>query len=233
MQLISQVIENDSLKSSEKSVRIVLSFTFNNFDQTLDSYDDDADQTISEYTLLFNNYEEKGMSLFAILEELTKISQISFHDLQIFYRLSRLPLYVFAGVYPLDKSGPYIPAEDLNQQIFIKYRAAPKTKSQEEDGNPKIRRGNEKKLCEVLDALAMWKKIYSYGQNNKDGCLKMYTRQEAAEMVNISKKSLDDYALQVKMAKKYNFDFYSHYNSKFGVVRNFNKKMKAKFDKVD
>ena len=66
MQLISQVIENDSfsvlatLKSSEKSVRIVLSFTFNNFDQTLDSYDDDADQTISEYTLLFNNYEEKG-----------------------------------------------------------------------------------------------------------------------------------------------------------------------------
>lgn len=51
--------------------------------------------------------------------------------------------------------------------------------------------------------------------------------EEAAAKVKISKKSLDDYLMQLRMAKKYNFDFERHRNDKIGVVRTFVKMKKA------
>ena len=39
--------------------------------------------------------------------------------------------------------------------------------------------------------------------------------------VQISKKSLDDYLMQLRSAKKFGFDFDKHYNDKVGVIRSF------------
>ena len=43
--------------------------------------------------------------------------------------------------------------------------------------------------------------------------------EEGAKMVNISKKTLDDYLSQIKKGKKYGFNFNEHKNEKIGVLR--------------
>ncbi len=47
----------------------------------------------------------------------------------------------------------------------------------------------------------------------------------------MSKKSLDDYLMQLRFGKKYNFNFQAHKNDKVGVLRSFVKKMRAQDDK--
>ena len=43
-------------------------------------------------------------------------------------------------------------------------------------------------------------------------------------MVNISKKTLDDYLSQIKKGKKHGFNFNEHKNEKIGVLREFIRK---------
>ena len=50
--------------------------------------------------------------------------------------------------------------------------------------------------------------------------------EDAAVKVKISKKSLDDYLMQLRSAKKFDFDFDSHKSEKVGVIRKFVKTMK-------
>ena len=66
----------------------------------------------------------------------------------------------------------------------------------------------------------MWRRLYN-GVNGKDGQLVRYSLEDAAKKVGISKKSLDDYLLQLRYGKKYNFDFNSHKEDKIGVLRAF------------
>ena len=54
--------------------------------------------------------------------------------------------------------------------------------------------------------------------------------EEAAQRVNISKKSLDDYLFQIRFGNKYHFNFNEHYNDKVGVLRDF-VRSKKKADK--
>jgi len=49
---------------------------------------------------------------------------------------------------------------------------------------------------------------------------------EAARLVGVSKKSLDDYLLQLRFGKKFGFDFDSKRNEKVGILRLFVKKAK-------
>lgn len=50
--------------------------------------------------------------------------------------------------------------------------------------------------------------------------------EDAAKKVGISKKSLDDYLLQLRYGKKYGFDFNEHKEAKIGILRAFVKKKK-------
>ena len=57
----------------------------------------------------------------------------------------------------------------------------------------------------------------------------MYTEQgitleEAAKNIGISKKSLDDYFLQLRNGHLNGFNFNEHKNDKIGILRNWNKK---------
>ena len=54
-----------------------------------------------------------------------------------------------------------------------------------------------------------------------------YSLEEAASKVGVSKKSLDDYLLQLRFGKKYDFNFQAHSKDKVGVLRSFVKKAKA------
>lgn len=43
----------------------------------------------------------------------------------------------------------------------------------------------------------------------------------------MSKKSLDDYLLQIRYARKFGFNFNEHKDDKIGILRAFNKKYKV------
>lgn len=47
-------------------------------------------------------------------------------------------------------------------------------------------------------------------------------------MVGISKKSLDDYFCQLRLAEEYGFDFENNMSQKIGVLRSFVKKFRPK-----
>ena len=55
--------------------------------------------------------------------------------------------------------------------------------------------------------------------------------EDAAKKVWISKKSLDDYFLQLKNGKANGFNFNEHKNDKIGILRNWNKHHKDLKDK--
>ena len=60
----------------------------------------------------------------------------------------------------------------------------------------------------------------------RNGQVVRYGLEEAALKVSVSKKSLDDYLLQLRFGKKYEFDFQAHKQSKVGVLRAYVKKCK-------
>ena len=47
------------------------------------------------------------------------------------------------------------------------------------------------------------------------------TLLEAAKLVGISKKSLDDYYCQLRLGELYHFDYLNHLHEKMGVLRYF------------
>ena len=55
-----------------------------------------------------------------------------------------------------------------------------------------------------------------------------YSLEDAAAKVGVSKKSLDDYLLQLRFGKKYGFDFQKNKNEKVGVLRSYVKSQKTK-----
>ena len=56
--------------------------------------------------------------------------------------------------------------------------------------------------------------------------IKRMSLERASKFVGLSKKSLDDYLLQMRFGAKFGFDFDSHINDKMGVLRQFVKQKK-------
>jgi len=77
----------------------------------------------------------------------------------------------------------------------------------------------------------LWRRLYNGVL--RDGNLVRYSLEDAATKVSVSKKSLDDYLLQLRFGKKFNFDFQKHKNDKVGTLRAFVKKMKAEDKKSE
>ena len=72
--------------------------------------------------------------------------------------------------------------------------------------------------------MSLWRLLYT-GFHKNGQFIKM-SLEEAAQKVKISKKSLDDYLMQLRSAKKFGFDFDRHINEKVGVIRSFVRKKK-------
>ena len=71
----------------------------------------------------------------------------------------------------------------------------------------------------------MWRKLY-FGYVNESGQEIKLSLEEAAEKIGISKKSLDDYLIQLRIGKMFGFNFTEHKNDKVGILRAFVKKNK-------
>jgi len=100
-----------------------------------------------------------------------------------------------------------------------------------QSGQAKQKRTKERKIGQILDKVYTWRKFYSgFTDPQTTQTIKM-SLEDAAQKVGISKKSLDDYLLQIRFGKKYGFNFNDHYNDRVGVLRAFVKKNKQTTDK--
>ncbi len=88
------------------------------------------------------------------------------------------------------------------------------------------RRTKERKIGEVILAVKRWRELYTTGEAKEGGGYHQLSLEDAATKVNISKKSLDDYFLQLKNGQKNGFNFNEHKNDKIGILRAYNKKNK-------
>ena len=88
------------------------------------------------------------------------------------------------------------------------------------------RRTKERKIGEVILAVKRWRELYTTGELMENGHYHQLSLDDAANKVKISKKSLDDYFLQLKNGQKNGFNFNEHKNDKIGILRAYNKKNK-------
>jgi hypothetical protein len=89
--------------------------------------------------------------------------------------------------------------------------------------NLNSKRAKERTIGEIIKKVFLWKKIYQ-GITDDNGNKKKITLQQAAEEVNLSKKSLDEYLNQILLGQKYGFNFNIHKNDKVGMLRGYVKK---------
>lgn len=90
----------------------------------------------------------------------------------------------------------------------------------------KRKRHKERKIGEVLDLVLKWRKLYAGIRDPRTGQIVKLSLEEAAKRVGVAKKSLDDYLLQIRSAKKYGFNFQDHYNERVGILRTYVKRYK-------
>lgn len=216
-------------------IRVLLVRSQIYFEEQTDPSYPSLDENITEFTLKLPIFENLGVPLDALVNELSRASKTDFFGHQILYRVTDSPLYVFAGIFPFENETVYVPVLDISYPIFIKCRIAGKFTRDPQVQDPiqethkaKARRGNERIIGDVIDALLLWKHLYTVGQETPQGEFMKRTREDAARLLNIPKKTLDDYSAQVKLANSFGFDFQLNCREKFGVLRKFNKLMLAK-----
>ena len=120
------------------------------------------------------------------------------------------------------KSLRYEIFEDENEEEI--YEAEEKDKNEEsfEDNKNKkkdCKRSKEKRIGFIVKKVFEWKGLRKLSKRKM-------SLQEAAQNVNMSKKTLDEYYNQIKEGKKFGFDFNRYKRDKVNVLRGFVKKKK-------
>ena len=92
------------------------------------------------------------------------------------------------------------------------------------------KRTKERTITEIIEKVSTWRKLYNGvmipNKDTNEVQLQRWSLEDAAAKVKVSKKSLDDYLLQLRFGKKFGFDFEKHRDSKVGVLRSFVKDQK-------
>ena len=199
--------------------------------------------------------DDEHISLNDILDNLSK--EISLENFAISYCEydNDTNIYVNVGKYPLENL--YLIGYDnskINPMTFIRIRLRQiiikdfplKQELKEEDVeniedknvnnfiNNKSKRAKERKIGYIIKKVFMWKILYNgiYSVDEKGNKIKIkYTLEQAANKTGISKKSLDDYLIQLRIGRHFNFNFTEHKNDKVGILRNFVKQHKPTYDK--
>lgn len=108
----------------------------------------------------------------------------------------------------------------------------PKEKDIKEKDKKLSNRIKERHIKDVLEKVALWRKFYNGFFNEKNEFVQLPLDQSARK-INISKKTLDDYLAQLRLGKKYGFDFNKNSEEKIGTLRSFVREQKAKFKELN
>ena len=83
----------------------------------------------------------------------------------------------------------------------------------------------ERKIGYIIEKVYAWRKLYNGYLDDNDKFIK-YPLEEAAKKIGVSKKSLDDYLLQIRFGRKCEFNFDENKNEKIGTLRTSNENWK-------
>ena len=201
------------------------------------------------YTSIINTHKKTKNTILLndIIIQLEK--EIPLENFQISYYNEIEKNYYLIGKYPLNKEKEIIfkfnSNKIINDNIFIKIKLRQIferenllkmefIEGENDNGeeaiqkfeigeNNKTKRAKERKIGYIIRKVYMWRKMYSGFIDDKGRRIKL-TLEEAAEKVGISKKSLDDYLIQLRVGKILGFDFNEHQNDKVGILRSFVRK---------
>ena len=134
--------------------------------------------------------------------------------------------YVYIGSDPIDPNlyidESLVDFENLKIKIvsYLEDKLVKKTEKQlidkkEINKNQKDKRTKERKIEFIVEKVNAWRRLYN-GFYNENGEYTRYSLDQAAKMVGISKKSLDDYLLQLRLGRKYGFNFNQNNKSFIG-----------------
>jgi hypothetical protein len=83
----------------------------------------------------------------------------------------------------------------------------------------------ERKIGYIIEKVYAWRKLYNGYKDENNNFIK-YSLDKAAEKIDVSKKSLDDYLLQIRLGRKHGFDFDKNKYQKIGKLRDYVKEVK-------
>lgn len=95
--------------------------------------------------------------------------------------------------------------------------------------NTNMKRTKERKIGYIIEKVNSWRRLYNGFFNEENEFIK-YSLDDAAKIIKISKKSLDDYLLQLRLGRKFGFDFNACRHMRVGVLRNYIKNQKLRDD---
>ena len=88
-------------------------------------------------------------------------------------------------------------------------------------------RSMERTISDVIKIINKWRELYN-GSHVPDAngrlVFKSYSLIEAAAIIKVPKRSLDDYLLQLRFGNKFGFDFVNRGHEKMGVLRTYVRK---------
>lgn len=78
----------------------------------------------------------------------------------------------------------------------------------------------ERTVGYVIEKVQQWRRLYNgfYDENHTH---KRMSLEEAADQVDVSKKSLDDYLAQLRAGRQFGYDFNANKDMKVGHLRHF------------
>lgn len=205
-------------------------------------YHDEPDEMIPDHEVGINSDNE--IDLPRLVESL-KINSFLREDCSISY-LSLAPehhdeeFYIYCGDTSKLQESTNIPASAINKdnqvntqltQLKLKIRKnkrplvenlleEQKKNAERETADEKGAKQKEKKIGEVVEKVALWRRFYT-GFYDEKGTFIQKPLESAATEVGIAKKTLDDYLLQIRQGKKFGFNFNEHVNGKIGELRAF------------
>ena len=208
-----------------------------------------------DFTGIINCPTYNNKEYILTIELLKKLDEfIQINNFQIFFYNTNTKTYILVGIYPnkiiLEKifmrdSIMNIKNKDMitiklkfrqiinkDNDLKMEYQITDEEKNDEDKSDNsypelgiKTRRAKERKIGSVVKKVYMWRRLYTGFEDDKGRTIKL-TLEEAAKKVGISKKSLDDYLIQLRNGRQLGFNFNEHQNDKIGVLRSFIKKNK-------
>ena len=226
-------------KNNEKKVIINLSIVY--------AYS----HKIDTYNLETNLIDNININLNDLINQVT--SKIDFQGKIISLYDNDLKLFIYCGKFPLEKEFIFEYNKDeiiqiklrdiiskllyINTELLEDENEINDSKTNNIFISSKSKRAKERKIGEIIKKVYMWRKLY-IGYKDENGKLIKLSLEDSAEIIGISKKSLDDYLIQLRIGKMFGFNFNEHKNDKVGILRAFVKKKKplmenTKYDSFD
>ena len=163
-------------------------------------------------------------------DDINDILTPSIRDLNILFSVYSLSedMYVYIGKYNQNIESAIIRLSDIeHHNILVKCRRPEKKNAIANSKSFQSHsRTKERLIGSIINKVNEWRQLYKYGKVQPDHTIHRYSLEQAAQEVGVSKKSLDDYLLQLRFGREHGFDFNKYKNEKVGLLRKFVKDTK-------